>query len=117
MRETDYVSRVHNVGTVLWLQCRVCVMFPVISFLYLYVNTLRSMCSEPSVAVFATFLMSCFPLTLFRYFLNYMQIVPVASIVNGITVVSTFHIMLHFCCNLFVVFLGHISIFSSCSAY
>jgi len=118
VRETYYVPRVYNAGTVLWVQCTVRVMlFPAINFLHLNVNTLRSMCSEPSVAVFGTFLMSCFPLTLFRYFLNYMQIFPVALVVNGITVVSTCHIMLHFCCNLSVVFLGHISIFSSCGAY
>ena len=46
-----------------------------------------------------------------------MQIVPVAPIVNGITLVSTFHITQLLRCNLFVVFLGHISIFSNCSAY
>ena len=49
MRETNHVSRVYNVGTILWLQYMVRVMlFLVINFLYLHINTpkymLRAQC-------------------------------------------------------------------------
>ena len=38
--------------------------------LYLYVSTLQSMCAVPSMGVFISFLMLCFPSMLLRYFLN-----------------------------------------------
>jgi hypothetical protein len=45
----------------------------------------------PNMAVFCSFLTSCFPGTLLRYFLNDFQMVPVVPIITGITFVCTFH--------------------------
>jgi hypothetical protein len=44
------------------------------------------------MAVLCSSLMSCFGGTLLRYFLNDLQIVPVAPVITGITFVFTFHI-------------------------
>ena len=66
------------------------------------------MCAVPSMAVFCSSLISCFPGALFRYFLNDFKIVPVASITTGITLVLTYHIS----CTSVVSFL-HFRIFSA----
>jgi len=49
------------------------------------------MFAVPNMAVFWYFLTSCFPGMLLTYFLNDIEIVPVAPIVTGITFVFTFH--------------------------
>ena len=64
---------------------------PVLNLLHYYINTLRSMCAVPNMAVVCSSLTSCFPGTLFRYFLNGSEMVPVAPIITGITFVVTFH--------------------------
>ena len=64
---------------------------PVLNLLYIYINTFRSMCAVPNMAVFCSSLTSCFPGTLLTYFLNDFEIVPVASIITGITFDFTFH--------------------------
>ena len=48
-------------------------------------------CAVPNVAVFYTSLISCFPGRLLGYFLNYFEMVPVATVIAGITFVLTFH--------------------------
>ena len=50
------------------------------------------MCAVPNMAVFCSSLISCFPGTLLRYFLNDFETVPVAHIITGTTFVFTFHI-------------------------
>ena len=60
-------------------------LFPVLSILYFCSSTFQSMCSALPMAIFCTCLMSCFPGMLFRYFLNYRDIVPVAPVITGIT--------------------------------
>ena len=49
------------------------------------------MCALPNMDVFCSSLISCFPGTLFRYFLNDFEMLPVAPIITGITFVFTFH--------------------------
>jgi len=49
------------------------------------------MCAVPNMAVFCSYLTSCFPGMLLTYFLNDSEIVPVAPIITGITFVFTFH--------------------------
>ena len=63
----------------------------VLNLLYFYISTFRSMCEVPNMAVFGSFLTSCFPVMLLMYFLNDFEIVPVAPIITGITFVLTFH--------------------------
>ena len=56
----------------------------------------------PNLAVLCISLMSRFPLLLLRYFLNDFEMVPVAWIIIGITLVFIFHMRLFFdyLCNL-----------------
>ena len=49
------------------------------------------MCAVPNMAVFCSFVTSCFPGMLLTYFLNDFEIVPVAPIITGITFDFTFH--------------------------
>jgi hypothetical protein len=45
----------------------------------------------PSMAVFSSSLILCFPGMLLRHFLNYFEMVPVAPVITGITSVCMFH--------------------------
>ena len=49
------------------------------------------MCEVPNMTVFCSSLTSCFPSMLLTYFLNDVEIVPVAPIVTGKTFVFIFH--------------------------
>jgi len=66
-------------------------LVPALTPLYLYVSTFRIMCSVPNMAVFCSSLTSWFPGMLLTYLLNEFEIVPVASIITGITFVFTLH--------------------------
>ena len=50
------------------------------------------MCTVPNMAVFRSSLTSWFPGTSLTYFLNDLEMVPVAPIITGITLLLTFHI-------------------------
>jgi len=50
------------------------------------------MCAVASVAVWRGSLMSCFSYTLFRHFLNDFEMVSVAPVFTGVTLVFTFHV-------------------------
>jgi hypothetical protein len=83
---------VYNVAAILWLQFVVHVMLlPMINVLYLYISTFRSMCAVSNTAFFSTFLVSCFPDMLLRYFLNDFEMVRVSPIITGITFIFTNH--------------------------
>ena len=69
--------------------------FPRQAFCTFTLVLFESMCAVPSVAVFCSCLMSCFPGNLFRYFLNDVQMVQVAAVVTG-----TF-LFLHSTCGVF----------------
>jgi hypothetical protein len=66
-------------------------LVPALALLCFYVSTFRSMCAVPSMAVFCSSLISWFPGMLLTYFLNHFEIVPVAPVITGITLVITFH--------------------------
>jgi len=60
-------------------------LVPVLTPLYLYVSTFRSMCAVPNMAVSCSSLTSWFPGMLHTYFLNDFGMVTVALIITGIT--------------------------------
>jgi len=62
-----------------------------LALLYFYVSTFRSMCAVPNMAVFCSSFTSWFPDMLLMYCLNDFEMVPVAPIITGITLVFTFH--------------------------
>ena len=63
----------------------------VLNLLYFYISTFRSMCAVPNMTVFCSSLTSWLPGMLLTYLLNDFEIIPVASIITGITFVFTFH--------------------------
>ena len=62
-----------------------------LALLCFYVSTFRSMCAVPDMAAFCSFLTSWVPGMSLTYFLNDLEMVPVAPIITGITLVFTFH--------------------------
>jgi len=63
--ETNYVPREYSVAAILLLLFMVLVsLVPVLNLLYFYINTFRSMCAVPNVAVFCSSLTSCLLLLL-----------------------------------------------------
>ena len=51
-------------------------LFPTLNVLYLYISTFRSLCAVPSMAVFCTSFISCYPGRLLGYFLSDFEVVP-----------------------------------------
>jgi len=79
--ETNYVPREYSVAAILLLLFLVLLsLHPVLNVLYFYINTFRSMCAVPNMAVFCSSLTACFPDMLITYFLNDFEIVAVAPI-------------------------------------
>ena len=90
--ETNCVPRENSVAAILLLLFIVLIsLVSVLNLLHFYVSTFQSMCAVPNVAVLCSSLTSCFPGMLLTYFLNDFEIVPVASVITGITFVFTFH--------------------------
>ena len=75
----------------LWLFVVPLCLVPALALLFFYVSTFRSMCAVPNMAVFCSSLTSWFPGMSLTYFLNDLEMVPVAPIITGITLVFTFH--------------------------
>ena len=67
-------------------------LVPTLVLTVFYVSTFRRMCAVPNVAVFCSSRTSWLPGMLPTYFLNDLEMAPVAPIITGITVVFTFHI-------------------------
>ena len=90
--ETNYFRREYSVAAILLLLFMVLIsLVSVLNLLYFYISTFRSMCAVHNMAVICSSLTSSFPGMLLMYFLNDFEIVPVASIITGITFVFTFH--------------------------
>ena len=90
--ETNHVPRGYIVTAILSLLFMVPLcLVPALVLLFFYVSTFRSMCAVPSMAVFCSSLTSWFPGMSLTYFLNDLEMVPVAPIITGITLVFTFH--------------------------
>jgi hypothetical protein len=51
----------------------------------------RDMCAVPNMEVYCTYLISCFPVMLLRYFLSDFEMVPVASTLSAIIFSLIFH--------------------------
>ena len=84
--ETNYDPREHSVAAIVLLLFMVLIsLVSVLNLLYFYISTFRNMCAVPNMAVFCSSLTSCFLGMLLTYFLNALEIVPVA------TFVFTFH--------------------------
>ena len=66
-------------------------LVPTLFLMVFYVSTFRRMCAVPNMAVFCSSRTSWLPSMLPTYFLNDFEMVPVAPIITGITVVFTFH--------------------------
>ena len=49
------------------------------------------MCAVPNITVFCSSLTSCFPDMSLTYFLNDLEMVPIAPIITGITLAFAFH--------------------------
>ena len=91
--EINYVPREYSVAAILlFLFMALTSLVSVLNLLFFYINTFRSMCAVPNMAVFCSSLTSWFPGMLLTYFLNVFEIDPVAPIITGITFVFTFHI-------------------------
>ena len=89
---TNYVPREYSVATILLLLFMVLIsLVSVLNLLYCYISTFRSMCAVPNMAVSCSSFTSCFPGMLLTYFVNDFEIVPVATIITGITFVFTFN--------------------------
>ena len=101
--EPKYVPSEYSVAAILLLLFMVLIsLVSVLNLLYFYVSTFRSMCAVPNMAVFCSYLTSCFPGMLLTYFLNDFEIVPVAPIITGITFII---IIIRYVCLLSQAFL------------
>ena len=93
--ETNHVPREYSVSAILSLLFMVSIsLVPALALLYFYVSTFRSMCAVPNMAVFCSSFTSCFPGMLLIYFINDFEMVPVAPIITGITLVLH-HVITH----------------------
>ena len=69
--EANHISAVYSAAAVRYLQFVLHVMlFPMLNVLYFDMTTFRSMCAVRSMAVFCSYLISCFPGVFLRCFLN-----------------------------------------------
>ena len=90
--ETNHFPRGYTVAAILSLLFMVPISLdPALALLFFYVSTFRSMCAVPNVAFFCSSLTSWFPGMSLAYFLNDLEMVPVAPIVTGINLAFTFH--------------------------
>ena len=90
--ETNHVPRGYIDTAILSLLFMVLLcLVPALVLLFFYVSTFRSMCAVPNMAVFCSSLTSLFSAMSLTYFLNVLEIAPVAPISTGITLVFTFH--------------------------
>jgi hypothetical protein len=86
--ETNNVPKQYNVAAILSLLFMVPKsLVPVLTLMYFYISTFRSLCAVPNMAVFCSSLTSWFPGMVLRYFLNDFEMVPIAPIITGITLV------------------------------
>ena len=86
--ETNHVPRGYIVAAILSLLFMVPLcLVPALVLLFFYVSTFRSMCTVPKMAVFCSSLTSWFPGMSLTYFLNDLEMVPVAPIIIIIIII------------------------------
>ena len=67
--ETNSVPREYGVAVILLLLFMVLIsLVSVLNLLYFYISTFRIVCAVPNMAVFCSYLTSCFPGKLLTYF-------------------------------------------------
>ena len=89
--ETNCVPKEYSVAAILFLLFIVLIpLVSVLNLLCFYISTFRSMCAVSNMAVFCSFLTTCFPVMLLTYVLNDFKIVLVAPVITGTTFVFTF---------------------------
>jgi len=70
--DTNYVPRKHSVAAILLLLFMVLIsLVSVLNLLYFSISTFWSMCAVPNMAVFCSFLSSCFHGMLLMYYYYY----------------------------------------------
>jgi len=85
--KTNYVPREYSVAAILLLLFMVLISpVSLLNLLCFYISTFRSMCAVPNMTVFWSSLTSCFSGMLLASFLNDFEVVPVAPIINHISV-------------------------------
>jgi hypothetical protein len=72
-------------------------LVPALAVLFFYFSTFRSMCAAPNMAVFCSSLMSWFPGMSLTYFLNDLEMVPVAELLLVLP------LFLHSTCTVFLL--------------
>ena len=89
---TNHVPRGYIVASILSLFFMVPLcLVRALALLFFYLSTFRSMCAVPNMAVFCSSLTSWFPGMSLTYFLNDLEMVPVAPIFTGITLVYYYY--------------------------
>ena len=92
--KTNHVPRGYIVAAILSLLFMVPLsLVPALALLFFYVSTYWSTCAVPNMAVFCSFL-TWFPGMSLTYFVNGLEMVPIAPIITGITLDFTFYM----CC-------------------
>jgi hypothetical protein len=90
--ETNNVPKEYNVAAILSLLFMVPIsLVPALALMYVYISTFLIMCAGLNMAVFCSSLNSWFHCMVLTYFLNDFEMVPVAPIITGSTLVFTFH--------------------------
>jgi len=83
--------------------CTTCNVISLLKYvLYRYISTSRSMCAVPNLAAVCSSLLSPFPSMLLRYCLSNFEIVPVATIITGITFCFNISHVMNFYCKVFI---------------
>ena len=90
--ETNHFPREYIVAAIVSLLFMVPLcLVPALALLFFYVSTFRIMCAVPNMTVFSGSLTSWFSGISLTYFINDLEMVPVAPIITGIALVFTFH--------------------------
>ena len=98
---TNHVSTVYSVAGVLYLQFVLLVMlFHMLTVLYFYINTSRSMCVVPIIALFCSYLISCCLCMFLRCFfwviLKWFQL-PLLWLVSSLVLHSKYTVFVLYC--------------------
>ena len=81
--ETNHVPRGYIVAAILSLLFMLPLfLVPALALLFFYISTFRSMCAVPNMGVFCTSLTLWFPGMSLTYFLNDLEMVPLAPIIT-----------------------------------
>jgi uncharacterized membrane protein len=90
--QKNRVPKQYNVAAILSLLFMVPIsLAAALALMYFYISTFRSTCAVSNTAVFCSSLTSWFPGMVLTYFLNDFEMVPVAPIITGITLVFTYY--------------------------